>query len=145
MWQSIRAPLFFFPLVVSNSSHAFIALTRISKFLSAEELNEPYKIEYDNRSAINVDADFAWESTFGNGSTDTNSPTKPAKNGKATQNTNTVLPITVRDTVALPDVLAKDEDKPFELRNLKLKVAKGSLVGIVGRIGSGKVDSLLIT
>jgi ATP-binding cassette subfamily C (CFTR/MRP) protein 1 len=35
----------------------------------------------------------------------------------------------------------KEEEKPFELKNLNLKVAKGSFIGIVGRVGSGKVGA----
>ena len=33
----------------------------------------------------------------------------------------------------------KDEDQPFELVDLKLKIPRGSFVAIVGRVGSGKV------
>ena len=33
----------------------------------------------------------------------------------------------------------KPEDKPFELKNLELKIPKGAFVAIVGRVGSGKV------
>ena len=38
----------------------------------------------------------------------------------------------------------KDEDKPFELADLKLRIHKGSFVAIVGRVGSGKVSFILL-
>ena len=40
---------------------------------------------------------------------------------------------------------AAQEEKPFELNNLKIKVEKGAFVAIVGRVGSGKVSLLFPT
>lgn len=33
----------------------------------------------------------------------------------------------------------KEDEKPFELKSLRMVVPKGSFVGVVGRVGSGKV------
>ena len=41
------------------------------------------------------------------------------------------------------DVDNRADEKPFELNNLKLKVPKGAFVAIVGRVGSGKVISIV--
>jgi len=37
----------------------------------------------------------------------------------------------------------KEKEKPFELNNLNFVVPKGAFIGIVGRVGSGKVSQLL--
>lgn len=34
---------------------------RIGKFLTAEELGEPYIIDVDRKNALEVDGDFSWE------------------------------------------------------------------------------------
>ncbi|KAF5390987.1 hypothetical protein D9757_004049 [Collybiopsis confluens] len=57
----IRAPLIFFPLVLSALSDALVALGRIGKFLTAEELAEPYVIDFERKHAVEVDGDFTWE------------------------------------------------------------------------------------
>ncbi|KAF8882127.1 P-loop containing nucleoside triphosphate hydrolase protein [Infundibulicybe gibba] len=57
----IRAPLIFFPFVLSSLSDALVALGRISKFLTAEELADPYLIDYESKPAVEVDGAFAWE------------------------------------------------------------------------------------
>jgi ATP-binding cassette, subfamily C (CFTR/MRP), member 1 len=54
-----------------------------------------------------------------------------------------VLPTTASNTKS-DDPTAREEEKtaeekPFELKNFKFKVTKGSFVAIVGRVGSGKV------
>jgi ATP-binding cassette, subfamily C (CFTR/MRP), member 1 len=40
-------------------------------------------------------------------------------------------------------VVKETDEKPFELKNLKLRVPKGVFVAIVGRIGCGKVFDLI--
>ncbi|EJD02283.1 multidrug resistance-associated ABC transporter [Fomitiporia mediterranea MF3/22] len=59
----IRAPMFFFPMVLGNVSDALVALGRIGTFLLAEELEEPYTINDapSNKCAIRADGSFAWE------------------------------------------------------------------------------------
>ncbi len=36
----------------------------------------------------------------------------------------------------------KDSEKPFELKDLKFDIPKGAFIGIVGRVGCGKVSAL---
>ncbi|KIK63265.1 hypothetical protein GYMLUDRAFT_40975 [Collybiopsis luxurians FD-317 M1] len=57
----IRAPLTWFPIVLSALSDFLVALGRISKFLTAEELAEPYAVDYERKHAVDVDGDFTWE------------------------------------------------------------------------------------
>lgn len=125
--------------------------------MTAEELGEPYRIDYECKHAVEVDGDFTWEiarkPAKGGGGKD-NPSAKTAKqkdqkkksekrelfqrkNGK-----DPVLPIVASsgESVDTPQKeVEKAGDKPFELKNLKFKVPKGSFVAIVGRVGSGKV------
>lgn len=152
-------PLIIFPIVLSSLADALVALGRISTFLSAEELPEPYVIDDSLKSAVQVDGDFTWETA---GKLPEDSKLSPleakakeaedkkakekAKKDKKDRKGKDVLPV-----AAIPEEPgdendkenAKDEEKPFELKNLKLSVPKGSFVAIVGRIGSGKVRNLL--
>lgn len=159
----LTTPLRNFPLVFSVSSDAYVALGRISKFLVADELAEPYRIEPTSEHAIDVEGDFSWEivkkpeaGKFGRGGRGRASGVKEGakdqkKDGSDKKltglftrrkgNEDTVLPMTaVGDKNVDPDKTS--DEKPFALNNLSLKVPKGSFVVIVGGIGCGK-SSLL--
>lgn len=134
-------PLLFIPFVFSTCSDAYVALGRIGTFLTAEELDDPYVVEPDSKFAVQLDGDFVWEANLPE--KDANKAARKkveqtkANHGKEKKSTE--LP-----TVMPPDK-EKDEqqeNKPFELKDMKLKVPHGSFVAIVGRVGSGK-SSLL--
>ena len=140
-------PLTFLPLALSSLSDALVALGRISQFLTSEDLPEPYPIDNNLPVAMQVDADFVWETVlaggdekkgkFANGGGDK----KPTKGERS-------LPMTTADSEKdglKGDVMKKDQETPFELKNLKLSVPKGAFVGIVGRVGSGKVSLFSIS
>ena len=140
-------PLTFLPLALSSLSDALVALGRISQFLTSEDLPEPYPIDNNLPVAIQVDADFVWETVlagrdgkkgkFANEGRDK----KPSKGERS-------LPMTTADLEKdnlKGDVMKKDQETPFELKNLKLSVPKGAFVGIVGRVGSGKVPLFSIS
>jgi len=135
-----------------------VALARISKFLSAEELDDYYAVDESLPDAVSVDGYFTWE-TAGKLPDDTKPSTtdqkrevevkkrekkdkkdKSKKGKKATDQG--VLPTTTEKTPSPADEMnkegVKDEEK-FELKNLKLRIPKGSFVAIIGRVGSGKV------
>ncbi|KAL6300347.1 multidrug resistance-associated ABC transporter [Sparassis latifolia] len=57
----IRAPLMFFPMVLAASTDAAVGLRRMSRYLIAEELVDPYTIDPTSEHAIDVEGDFAWE------------------------------------------------------------------------------------
>ncbi|KAI0659143.1 multidrug resistance-associated ABC transporter [Cubamyces menziesii] len=158
----IRLPLTYFPLVLAAATDALVALRRISAFLRAEELAVPYVIDPESKFALNVDADFTWETV---GKTDAAAKTtrgKPGaqgqgKDGKPGQEKERsrrrrmfrrkqkdapVLPVTAGAEGSADAKEKATEEKPFELKDVKLKIPKGSFVAIVGRVGSGK-SSLL--
>jgi ATP-binding cassette, subfamily C (CFTR/MRP), member 1 len=53
--QIIRQPLIFLPFVLGVIVDAVVALGRISKFLNAEELEDPYRVDYGSENAVEVD------------------------------------------------------------------------------------------
>ncbi|KAI8970550.1 multidrug resistance-associated ABC transporter [Trametes punicea] len=167
----IRTPLVYFPIVLASATDALVALRRISTFLRAEELAVPYVIDPDSKYALNVDADFTWEtvgkadSVFKSGRGKPGAGAGGAGRGAARRRTRkeegkkgrrgglfgrkrrqgTVLPTTANEGGPSEKSEGKAkaaEEKPFELKDVKLKIPKGSFVAIVGRVGSGK-SSLL--
>lgn len=132
-----------FPIVLGSLSGAIVALNRISTFLLAEELPEPYPIDMNSKYAVDVDGDFTWEVTegaeakFSQPNEEKPSSTKGAK--QKTQN-DRVLPVVVPDADEKGNKDAGEEDKtPYSLKGLKMQIERGQFVAIVGRVGSGKV------
>lgn len=163
LFNLIRLPLLMLPVALSSLSSTLIALNRMSNYLSSEELEEPYTLDPASKHAVRVDADFTWEAirkpSDDDKDKDTTKPTEQekkkqkksdnAKNKKAVKGGSSTgesaeekLPSTSADVVAAEETPSEPEDPPFELKNLHLSIQKGALIGIVGRIGSGK-SSLL--
>ncbi|KAJ7607370.1 multidrug resistance-associated ABC transporter [Roridomyces roridus] len=157
----IRMPLAFLPLVLAALSDALVALKRISKFLAAEELPDPYPIDPELKHAVEVDASFVWETAGklegdrfgkkgGKGKGKGKDGKKEAKGKKGKKGK------TAKDKETLPTSTAdvdnsasgtvtpgsEEDEKPFELNDLKLRIPRGSFVAIVGRVGSGKSSVL---
>ena len=131
-------PLTFLPLALSSLSDALVALGRISQFLTSEDLPEPYLIDKNLQVAVQVDGDFAWETVLASGEGGVKGK---HLHGHKSKRSSKVLPTTTADLEkeALKDVKKNDQETPFELKNLKMSIPKGAFVGIVGRVGSGKV------
>ncbi|KAF8160432.1 hypothetical protein K438DRAFT_1985689 [Mycena galopus ATCC 62051] len=142
----IRAPLLFLPFVLTALSDAIVALGRIGRFLTAEELPDPYAIELERKNAVEVDASFAWEEAgkldapkFGGAGRGG----AAGRGGRGGGTGNELLPTSETGT-PLPSgaVTPREEEKPFELQNLKFSVPKGAFIAIVGKVGSGKSSIL---
>lgn len=131
------------PFVLAVLSDALVSLQRISKFLEAEELAEPYAIDSSHENAIDADGDFTWETAE-----------KPIdkiarkavqrEGGLSKGKDSPILPNTTTDAKQGLDEEKNSaeqptDEKPFELKDIKFKVPKGAFVAIVGRVGSGKV------
>jgi ABC-type multidrug transport system fused ATPase/permease subunit len=155
MPQVIRMPLVFFPFFLSSLADALVAVGRIQKFLTAEEMAEPYALDYDMKNAVTVDGDFTWETAGkledkfetgvqGGGKSGTSGKNSKGKKGGEKTGEKLVLPISVA-AVQNKDEQPAEEEKPFELRNLKFNVPRGAFVAIVGRVGSGKVCSVMFS
>ncbi|KAG6830985.1 hypothetical protein H0H92_013457 [Tricholoma furcatifolium] len=153
LFNIIRLPLAFIPFVLSTFADAHVAVQRISKFFLAEDLPEPYLIDYERKTAVSVDGDFTWETArhsesnqlqdekMKKGRKDISAANITAKKPEKLE---PILPTSVSAASSTSELSqgSKDEDKPFELKDLKLSVPKGSFVAIVGRVGSGKSSVL---
>lgn len=150
-------------MVLSNLSDALVALGRISKFLTAEELAEPHYIDYERKNAVEVDGDFTWETAgkleegkfsvirgggggHGHGGRKIDKvKSETGRKSKMGKHEGLALPTTVDVGSNLGSDIAEakskeaEQEKPFELKNLNIKITKGAFVAIVGRVGSGKV------
>jgi len=121
----------------------------------AEELEEPYSIDDESKWAVNTNATFAWETVGkpaakpsggkfgarGGPNKADKKEDKKSKRGKG-KKSGAILPTTTADTVLESQDKEKKDEKPFELKDLSLKIPRGAFVAIVGRVGSGK-SSLL--
>ncbi|KAM5532133.1 hypothetical protein V8D89_014226 [Ganoderma adspersum] len=159
----IQVPLILLPVVLASAVDALVAIRRIGTFMRAEELSVPYEINPSAEDAIDVDGDFTWEAVRKDENTvnlaanfEEDKKDEPKDAGKKRKKKGGELLPTATDTPEkssgredknVPttgggsgDV--KEEGKPFELKDIKLKIPKGSFVAIVGRVGSGK-SSLL--
>ena len=154
----IRAPLVFFPLVLSNVSDALVALGRIGDFLTADELEDPYEVDdsAENKWALRVDGSFTWETVgkpvagkFGHpgpagklaGAGGKPGHEKKQKRAKG-RKSEPILPTTAPSVGPSTTEDKNKDEKPFALENMSLRIPKGSFIAIVGRVGSGK-SSLL--
>jgi ATP-binding cassette subfamily C (CFTR/MRP) protein 1 len=168
--QVIRLPMMLFPFVFSLCSDSIVALGRIGKFLMAEELQEPYTIDFERKNAVEVDGDFTWETA---GRIHANAPKEDKKDGvhgrsdasavmaadanaKSERKTKHRFfshkdkggdghspPVSAIEGDSCREVVDKAgeaDEKPFQLMGLKLSIPKGSFVAIVGRVGCGKVN-----
>ncbi|KAJ4474310.1 multidrug resistance-associated ABC transporter [Lentinula aciculospora] len=165
----IQLPLIMLPVTLASLSDLFVAITRISAFLVAEERPAAYAIKLDEYSDNGVECkgDFAWDVSSGNRDSKAEQTEdvaatlnvkkeeaerkqekkaeKRAKRAKEEVDT-LILPMSdpgqpVPDT--FPSVPPEPPpDQPFQLKDLDLTIRKGAFVAIVGRVGSGKSSIL---
>ncbi|CAE6373370.1 unnamed protein product [Rhizoctonia solani] len=170
LFNIIRMPLLLVPLVAGSCADAYVALGRISKFLTSEELQDEFEVQPGNKYAVDVRGTFTWERGGG--------PQDPdLKNGKKVDGVaETEVSKTDKEAAAkkkAEDKTKKSKEKekkkrekerlakkrqgidpndssdeeshgpePFRLVDVDLQISHGAFVGIVGKIGSGK-SSLL--
>jgi ABC-type glutathione transport system ATPase component len=130
----------------------------MSKFLSAEELEAPYIVDPDAEHAVAMDADFTWETVKksiekdkkkeedkakedgGKAKKETGKKEKTEKGADKKKGQDAGLSAPPDDKKEDAEATPDPEDPPFEVKDIKVNISKGSLVGIVGKIGSGKVS-----
>ena len=147
-----------------------MSLDRISKFLTAEELAEPYQIDQTLPLAVQVDGDFTWETVLsveedkgkfkenlnddkctsgqdGKKRTDKTVPKDEVKSrwwkSKETSAQDQLASTTNDGKITSDgnnDSTEKQKETPFCLSNLRFEVPKGAFVAIVGPVGCGKVS-----
>ncbi|QRV93840.1 ABC transporter transmembrane region [Ceratobasidium sp. AG-Ba] len=172
LFNIIRMPLVFVPLVASSCGDAYVALGRISKFLTSEELEDEFEVQPEGKYAVDIRGTFTWE----RGGAPPDVKSKKSKKPAAKTDAQTDAP--KLDKEALAKKKAEDQEKktkakekkrrekqrlsqkkkgidpndssdeepvgpePFKLVDVNLQIPKGSFVGIAGKIGCGK-SSLL--
>ncbi|GAA5962545.1 hypothetical protein JCM21900_003672 [Sporobolomyces salmonicolor] len=120
----LRFPLMMLPNSLSTITDAYSACKRLTPVFLADELPEqPIVIVEDAKLAVHVkDADFMWESS----APPTQGKGKKGKKGEKADQAES----------------KEDDEQPSGLYDISLEVPRGSLVCVVGSVGSGK-SSLL--
>ncbi|KAL5121945.1 ATP-binding cassette transporter yor1 [Pleosporales sp. CAS-2024a] len=149
LFNSMRIPLNFLPLVIGQVIDANASVKRIQEFLLAEEAEETAVWDYNAKDAVTIrNADFTWErqptqdkedSPVGAGEgfgKKASKPDKQGKRGSAQAAPNGSGSATASDTTAV------EEEKPFGIEGINLTFGRNELVAIIGSVGSGK-SSLL--
>ncbi|KZT29932.1 multidrug resistance-associated ABC transporter [Neolentinus lepideus HHB14362 ss-1] len=158
LFNIIRVPLAFLPLVFAGAADAVVALQRIARFLLAEELGEPYGVDEEAKDAVVVRGGFVWETAGGQegvgGGKFEGAGRGKGRGGRGggrgggrrlfgRKKKREVLPTTNGgEEGEKTKEKEKEEEKPFELQDVELRIPNGSFVAIVGQVGTGK-SSLL--
>lgn len=109
---------------------------RISEFLTAEEIQDPYTIDtkLPDKNAIQVSGSFTWEATESE---------QPESLGGKQPYLDKTLPNSSSsesvDQEKASTIVTPDDEAPFQLNDLRLTIKRGAFVAIIGRVGSGKV------
>jgi ATP-binding cassette subfamily C (CFTR/MRP) protein 1 len=125
LFNVIRVPIRALPLSITAIADAQVAVSRLSKLLSAEDRSDAYTIRSEQQNAIEAIGDFTFESNCDDAG---NKPGGEESGNKRSS----IDPKTPTAMVAPPARL------PFRLHDIKLDIPKGSFVCIMGRIASGK-------
>ncbi|KAJ7678473.1 ABC protein [Mycena rosella] len=123
LFQLLRQPMMFLPRALSNIADARNALNRLTRAFHAEVLTDvAFKIDPEQKFALEAtDVSFEWEC----GSKDRDAKSKSASEERAAEK--------LKDD----DADSQDEE-PFRVQNVHMRIPRGTLAGVVGRVGSGK-------
>jgi ATP-binding cassette subfamily C (CFTR/MRP) protein 1 len=156
LFNSMRIPLNFLPLVIGQVIDANASVKRIQEFLLAEEAEESATWDYNAKDAVVIkNADFTWErhptqdaedTVAGPGGPQGKKAVKAAaKKAKQDEKDKRASVQSAQDAsgVATPsDATAVEEELPFAMNGVNLTFGRNELVAIIGSVGSGK-SSLL--
>lgn len=156
LFNSLRLPLNFLPLVIGQVIDANASVKRIQEFLLAEEAQEDAEWDYEAKDAVVIkNADFTWErhptrdeddspAKGPGGGAPGKKPVKDKKNKKdkraSVQSTQSSSSSSTPPGTA--EKTAEVEEEPFQMKELDLAVGRKELLAVIGSVGSGK-SSLL--
>ena len=160
LFNILRFPMSMLPMMITSAVQASVSIKRINKFMRSEELNPEAVGKSEDTKAGNAitvkGASFDWgekptEKTDEIEKDKKNKKT-PAKNG-AVNGTNGKVKSDAEghndeegeeetSLINGTSTVTKQKAEPFSLKNIDLSIGTGSLVAVVGTVGSGK-SSLL--
>lgn len=131
----MRVPFLILPACYSSAVDAYVAIGRLQKFLLTEDLEPTAALDESLEEAIVIDhADFVWDSIS---STTTATTNDSAMNLNIINNSNTAA-----TAAPATDDNGSSPSARVYLKDINLRIARGSLIAVVGPVGSGK-SSLL--
>ncbi|CBX97089.1 similar to ABC multidrug transporter [Plenodomus lingam JN3] len=147
LFNSMRIPLNFLPLVIGQVIDANASVKRIQEFLLAEEAEESGTWDFEAKEAIVLkDADFTWErhptqdAEDGAGGLGKKPATKQEKKDKKIEQKQQEK--SEKEGVKTESDTTAVEEKPFEIKGLNLTFGRKELTAIIGSVGSGKTSLL---
>ncbi|KAJ7513244.1 ABC protein [Mycena galericulata] len=147
LFQLLRQPMMFLPRALSAIADARNALNRLSiVYHAALREGKPFEIDPQQKMAISVEgAAWAWE-TFpgaeGDKEKDKTGKDKGDKGGRRKAAAEKAAEKEKERRDAEEDDDETVEAMPFEVRDIRMEIPRGTLAAVVGRVGSGK-SSLL--
>jgi len=155
LFNSLRIPLNFLPLVIGQVIDANASIQRIQEFLLAEEAEESTHWDYNAKDAVVLqNAEFTWErhptrdeeETFGGAAAKGPPGAKKSKKDKKQEKKDQRASVATKNSGSStpPDVSEKphEEDEPFAIKGMDITIGRNELIAVIGSVGSGK-SSLL--
>ncbi|KAF5342067.1 hypothetical protein D9611_001575 [Ephemerocybe angulata] len=140
LFNLLRLPLMFLPMSLSTIADAHNAIGRLYGVFEAELLEDTHIVDHDLDVAIDVKgASFTWDAPPPE---DEGHKKKKHRHGKKPKQLS--APSSSHDHGPTPqEVEAKNaEDRIFKITDVSMSIPRGSLVAIVGPVGSGKTSLL---
>jgi ATP-binding cassette, subfamily C (CFTR/MRP), member 1 len=168
LFNSLRMPLNFLPVVIAQTVDALVSIKRIQEYLLSEESTDDVEWDKDGEHAIEVkDADFTWErlatsveeakaiaaakkikdaKELSDRKAELKAESKHKNETKITNGSSGESTPDARPNSVVSDSLdststLKDR-QPFHLENINISIARNELIAVVGGVASGK-SSLL--
>lgn len=143
LFNSMRIPLNFLPLVIGQVIDANVSIKRIQEFLLAEEAEDSATWDYNAKDAVVLkDADFTWERHPTQDAEDSPGKKKETRQEKKDRKAIAQLAQEGNGNAGSSNTTIAEEEKPFEMKGIDLRFGRNELVAIIGSVGSGK-SSLL--
>ncbi|KAI8827837.1 P-loop containing nucleoside triphosphate hydrolase protein [Chytriomyces cf. hyalinus JEL632] len=145
-FNQLRMPLFMLPMLLNTFAEFNVALRRIEALLLASEVETTKVTDNNAKYAISIEnGEFEWTGEVYAHGLDKPDPLTPGKGGKpGAGKPGAGKPAAKAGAAAAqePAVVSESEVKISSLKGINLNIERGSLVAVVGAVGSGK-SSLL--
>ncbi|KAF2759281.1 ABC multidrug transporter [Pseudovirgaria hyperparasitica] len=138
LFNGLRLPLNFLPMVLGQVIDAMSSLERIQEFLLAEEASDEAVWDGDSRYAIDIKkADFTWEQAAKEEDKGTSKKGKKDKKSKKEKH----MSLAEKEMKRISDSTLID-DQPFKIQGVDVQIGRNELVAVIGTVGCGKTSFL---